>query len=64
MAISQIKGVFHCELCSYDGILEDIMKTPSSERFFTRGMKMLNKPVGFKFFTILGVEISSTSGLL
>ena len=40
------------------------MEAPLSEPFFTKRMKMLSRPDGFKLYGKLGVEFFSTSELL
>ena len=63
-AISQNKGVLHCEGYGYEEIPDEIMEGPLSEPFFTRRMKMLSIPDGFMLYGKLGVDFFSTSELL
>ena len=63
-AISEYKGVLHCEGYDYEEFFDEIMQAPLSEPFFTRGMKMLSKPDGFMLYGKLRVEFFSTSELL
>ena len=46
-AISEYKGVLHCEGYDYRKFPDEIMGAPLSEPFFTRRMKMLSRPDGF-----------------
>ena len=63
-AISEYKGVMHCEGYDYEELLDEIMEAPLSEPFFTRRMKMLRRPDGFILCSKLGVDFFSTSELL
>ena len=63
-AISEYKGVLHCEGYDYEEIPDEIMEAPLSEPFFTRRMKMLSRPDGFILYGKLGVDFFSTSELL
>ena len=63
-AISEYKGVLHCEGCDYEEVSDEIMEAPLSEPFFTRRMKMLSRPDGFMLYGKLGVDFFSTSELL
>ena len=63
-AISEYKGVLHCEGYHYEEISDEIMETPLADPFFTRRMKMLNRPDGFMLYGNLGVDFFSTSELL
>ena len=63
-AISEYKGVLHCEVYDYEEFPDEIMEAPSSEPFFTRRMKMLSRPDGFMLYGKLGVDFFSTSELL
>ena len=60
-AISEYKGVLHCEGYDYQEFPDEIMEAPLSESFFTRRMKMLSRPDGFMLYGKLGVDIFSTS---
>ena len=62
-AISEYKGVLHCEGHDYEEFPDEIVEAPLSEPFCTRRMKMLSRPDGFKLFGKLGVDFSSTSEL-
>ena len=63
-AISEYKGVLHCEGYDYGEIPDEIMEAPSSEPFLTRRMKMFSRPDGFMLYGKLGVDFFSTSELL
>ena len=62
-AISEYKGVLHCEGYDYEEFPDEIMEAPLSEPFFTRRMKMLSRPDGFMYGK-LGVDFLSASELL
>ena len=62
-AISEYKGVLHCEGYDYAQDLEDIVN-PLPDPFFTRRMKLLSKPDGFILYGKLGIDFFSTSELL
>ena len=61
-AISEYKGVLHCEGYEYEQDPEDI-SNPLPEPFFTR-MKLLSRPDGFMLYGKLGIDFFSTSELL
>ena len=63
-AISEYKGVLHCEGHNYDEVPDEYKEAPLSEPFFTRRMKMLRRPNGFMLYGKLGVDFFSTSELL
>ena len=63
-AISQYKGVLHCEGCDYEELPDEIMEAALSEPFSTRRMKLLSRPDGFMLYGKLGVDLFSTSELL
>ena len=63
-AISEYKGVLHCDGYDYGRFPDEIWEAPLSEQFFTRRMKMLSRPDGFKFYGKLGVDFFSTSEFL
>ena len=63
-AISEYKGVLHCEGYDYEEFPDEIMEAPLSEPFFTKTMKMLSRPDGFILYGKLGVDFFSTSELL
>ena len=63
-AISEYKGVLHCEGYDYEELPDEIMEAPLSEPFFTRRMKMLSRPDGFMLYGILRIDFFSTSDLL
>ena len=63
-AISEYKGVLHCEGYDDEEFPDEIMEAPLSEPFFTRRMKMLSRPDGFMLYGKLGVDFFSTSELL
>ena len=60
-AISEYKGVLHCEGYDYEELPDEIMKAPLSESFFKRRMEMLSRPDGFMLYVKLGVDFFSTS---
>ena len=62
-AISEYKGVLHCEGYDYEQDPEDI-SNPLPDPFFTRRMKLLSRPDGFMLYGNLGIDFSSTSVLL
>ena len=62
-AISENKGVLHCEGYDYEEFLDEIMEAPLSEPFFTSRMKMLSRPDSFMLYGKLGVYFFSTSEL-
>ena len=63
-AMTEYKGVLHCEGYDYEEFPDEIMEAPLSELFFTRRMKMLSRPDGFMLYGKLGVDFFSTSELL
>ena len=63
-AISENKGVLHCEGYDYDEFPDEIMEAPLSEPFFTRRMKMLGRLDGFMLYGKLGADFFSFSELL
>ena len=62
-AISEYKGVLHCEGYDYEQDPEDI-NNPLPDPFFTRRMKLLSRPDGFMLYGKLGIDFFSTSELL
>ena len=62
-AITEYKGVLHCEGYDYEQDLEDI-SNPLPEPFFTRRMKLLSRPDGLMLYGKLGIDFFSTSELL
>ena len=62
-AISEYKGVWHCEGYDYEQDPEDIANPPP-DPFSTRRMKLLSRPDGFMLYGKLGIDFSSTSELL
>ena len=63
-AISEYKGVMHCEGYDFEEFPDEIKEAPLSETFSTRRMKMLSRPDGFMLYGKLGVDFFSTSELL
>ena len=63
-AISEYKGVLHCEGYYYEEFSDEIMEAPLIELFFTRRTKMLGRHDGFMLYDQLGVVFFSTPGLL
>ena len=62
-AISEYKGVLHCEGYDYEQDSEDI-SNPLPDPFFTRRMKLLSRPGAFMLYGKLGIDFCSTSELL
>ena len=62
-AISEYKGVLHCEGYDYEQDPEDI-SNPLPDPFFTTRMKLLSRPDGFMLYGKLGIDFISTSELL
>ena len=62
-AISEYKGVLHCEGYDYEQDPEDI-SNPLPDPFFTRRMKLLSRPDGFMLYGKLEIDFFSTSELL
>ena len=63
-AISEYKGISHCEGYEDEELPDENMEAPLSELFFTKRMKMLSRPDGFMLYGKLGVDFFSTSELL
>ena len=57
-AISEYKGVLHCEAFDYEELSDEIMEAPLSERLFTR------RTDGFMWYGELGIDFFSTSEFL
>ena len=62
-ALSEYKGVLHCEGYDYEQDSEDIIN-PLPHPFFTERMKLLSRLDGFTFCGKLGFDFFSTSELL
>ena len=62
-AITEYKGVLHCEDYDYEQDPQDISH-PLTDPFFTRKMKLLSRPDGFMLYAKLGIDFFSTSELL
>ena len=62
-AISEFKGVLHCEGYDYEQGPEGIAN-PLTDPSFTRRMKLLSRPDGFMLYGKLGIDFFSTSELL
>ena len=62
-AISEHKGVLHCEGYDYEQDPEDI-SNPLSDPFFTRRKELLSRPDGFMLYGKLGIDFFSVSELL
>ena len=62
-AISEYKGVLHCEGYDYGQDLED-NTNPQLDLFFTRRMKLLSRLHGFMLYGKLGIDLFSSSELL
>ena len=54
-AITEYKGVLHCEGYDYEQDPEDIAN-PQPDPFFTRRMKLLSRPDGFMLYGTLGID--------
>ena len=59
-AISEYKGVLHCEGYDYEQDPED-NSNPLPDPFFTRRLKLLSRPDGFMLYGKLGINFFSTS---
>ena len=62
-AVTEYKGLLHCELYDYEQDPEDITN-PLPDPFLTRRMKLLSRPDGFMLYGNLGIDFFSTSELL
>ena len=62
-AISEYKGVLHCERYDYEQDSEDI-SNPLPDPFFTRRMKLRSRPEGFMLYGKMGIDFFSTLELL
>ena len=62
-AISDYKGVLHCEVYDYEKDPEDI-SNPLPDPFFTRRMKLLSRPDGLLLYGNLGIYFFSSSEVL
>ena len=62
-AVLEYKGVLHCEGYDYEQDSEDITN-PLPEPFFTRRLKLLNRPEDFILYGKLAIDFCSTSELL
>ena len=58
-AISEYKGVLHCEGYDYEQDPEDISHS-LPDPFFPRRMKLLSRPDGFMLYGKLGIDFFST----
>ena len=63
-AISEYKGVLHCEGFNFEENPDDIQDSLLSDPFFSRRMKRLLRSDGFTLYGILGVDFFTTSELL
>ena len=63
-AISDYKGVLHCEGYDFEDDPEDVLNVPMYGPFFKRRMTMLSKPDGFTLYGKLGIDFFTTSELL
>ena len=52
-AISEYKGVLHCEGYDYEEFPDEIMEAPLSESFLTRRMKMFSRPDDFILYCMV-----------
>ena len=62
-AITEYKGVLHCEGYDYEQDPE-VIASPLPDPFFTRRMELLSRPDGFMLYGKLGIDLFSTSELL
>ena len=62
-ALSEFKGVLHCEGYDYEQDPEDINNL-LPDHFFTKRMKLQSRPDGFMLYGKLGIYFFSTSELL
>ena len=62
-AISEYRGVLHCEGYEYEQDPED-NNNPLPDPFFTRRMKLLSRPDGFILYGKLWIDFFSTSEML
>ena len=62
-AISEYKGILHCEVYDYEQDPE-VIANPLPDPFFTRRMKLLSRPDGFMLCGKLGIDFFSTPELL
>ena len=60
-AISEYKGVLHCEVYDFQANPDDIRDSPLSDPFFSRRLKMLLRSDGFTLYGKLGVDFFTTS---
>ena len=60
-AISDYKGVLHCEGYDYEEFPDEIMQALLSELFFTKKMKVLSRPDGFMLYGKMGAGFFYTS---
>ena len=63
-AISEYKGVLHCEGYDFEANPDDIQDSPLSDPFFSRRLKMLLRSDGFTLYGKWGVDFFTTSELL
>ena len=63
-AISEYKGVLHCEGYDYEEFPDETVESLLSEPFFTKRLKMLSRPDGFMLYGKLGVDFFSTLDLV
>ena len=57
-AISEYKGVLHCEGYDYEEFLDEVMGAPLSEPSSTSIMEILSTLDGFMLYGILAVDFS------
>ena len=63
-AISEYKGVLHCEGYDFEANPDDIQDSALSDPFFSRRLKMLLRSDRFTLYGKLGVDFFTTSELL
>ena len=63
-AISEYKGVLHCEGYDFEANPEDAMDSHLEAPFFSRRMKMFSRSDGFMLYGKMSVEFFTTSELM
>ena len=63
-AISEYKGVLHCEGYDFEASPEGAMDNPLEDPFFSRRTKIFSRPDGFMLYGKLVVDFFTTSELL
>ena len=63
-AMSEYKGVLHCQGYNREEFPDEIMAAPLFETFFTNRLKMFRRPDGFMLYGKVAVDFFSTFELL